>query len=196
MLLIFFSIGLKLRSPHIIGTVKLLQCGVQSSLRGPRTLVSSPSHQSITNKWVLNRGTELRSSSKRRDGGRSSRVFVDYYEDQSSRKGVRDSSPMYDDKQSSRRSRHRSRSMTREEDASDDERNFKRRWGRRSSAAVDTRHWVKNGDLKDQVPHSWSSVTKHQCSHIDFLHFYMPQMPKQRKVSQKTEGNFRFPSEM
>ena len=139
MLLIFFSIGLKLRSPHIIGTVKLLPCGVQSSLRGPRTLVSSPSHQSITSKWVLNRGTELRSSSKRRDGGRSSRVFVDYYEDQSSRKGVRDSSPMYDDKQSSRRSRHRSRSMTREEDASDDERNFKRRWGRRSSAAVDTR---------------------------------------------------------
>jgi len=193
MLLIFFSIGLKLRSPHIIGTVKLLQCGVQSSLRGPRTLVSSPSHQSITSKWVLNRGTELRSSSKRRDGGRSSRVFVDNYEDQSSRKGVRDSSPMYDDKQSSRRSRHRSRSMTREEDASDDERNFKRRWGRRSSAAVDTRRWVKNGDLKDEVPHSWSSVTKHQCSHIDFLHFLYAPNAKAEESFTENRGKLPVP---
>lgn len=81
-----------------------------------------------------------RSSSERRDHGRSDRASDDYYEGHSSRKRMRDSSPMYGDKQSSRRSRDSSRSMTREEDASDDECNFKRRWGRRSSVAVDTRH--------------------------------------------------------
>ncbi|KAF8755726.1 hypothetical protein HU200_011194 [Digitaria exilis] len=79
------------------------------------------------------------SESERREHGRSGRASDDHYEDQSSRKRTRDSSPMYSE-QSSRRSRHRTRSMSREQDASDDERNFKRRWGRRSSVVVDTRH--------------------------------------------------------
>ncbi|RCV28740.1 hypothetical protein SETIT_5G427100v2 [Setaria italica] len=89
-------------------------------------------------------GSESRSrtgsSSERRDHGRSARASHDYYEDHSSRKRMRDSSPLYGDKQSNRRSIHTSRSTTREEDASDDECNFKRRWGRRSSGSVDTRH--------------------------------------------------------
>ncbi|CAO2181942.1 unnamed protein product [Urochloa humidicola] len=86
--------------------------------------------------------SRTRSSSERRemDHGRYGRASDDYYEDHSSRKRMRDSSPTYGDKQSSRRSRDGSRSMTREEDASDDERNFKRRWGRRSSVGVNRRH--------------------------------------------------------
>ena len=81
-----------------------------------------------------------RSSSERRDHGRPDRSSDDYHEDQSSRKRMRDSSPIYGNKHSGRRSRDSSRSMTREEDASDDERNFKRRWGRRPSVGVGTRH--------------------------------------------------------
>nr|TKV92187.1 hypothetical protein SEVIR_9G147900v2 [Setaria viridis] len=83
--------------------------------------------------------SRTRSSSERRDHGRSDRASDDYYENHSSRKRTRDPSPVYGDKQSSRRSRPSSRSLNRE-DSSDDERNFKRRWGRRSSVTVETRH--------------------------------------------------------
>ncbi|RLN05525.1 uncharacterized protein C2845_PM13G17160 [Panicum miliaceum] len=101
--------------------------------------------QSTENKRQLgSHGSEsrnrTRSSSERRDHERSGRASDDYHEERSSRKRMRDSSPMYGDKHSGRRSTHSSRSMTREEDASDDERNFKRRWGCRSSVGVDTRH--------------------------------------------------------
>jgi len=109
--------------------------------KDPRLQPQSPEHK---RQLVSSHGSEsktrnrTRSSSERREHGHSDRASV---EDHSSRKRMRDSSPKYDDKQSSRRSRHGSRSMTtREEDASDDERNFKRRWGRRSSGGVDTRH--------------------------------------------------------
>ncbi|RLN18409.1 uncharacterized protein C2845_PM02G03630 [Panicum miliaceum] len=77
------------------------------------------------------------SGSERGDHGRSYRVSDDYYESQSSRKRMRDPSPVHGDKQSSQRSRQSSRSR---EDSSDDERNFKRRWGRRSSVSVEIRH--------------------------------------------------------
>ncbi|CAL4972476.1 unnamed protein product [Urochloa decumbens] len=101
---------------------------------------SSEHNRPLGSSHVSESRSRTRSSSERRDHGCYGRVSDDYYEDHSSRKRMRDSSPTYGDKQSSRRSRHSSRCMTREDDASDDDRNFKRRWGRRSSVAVDTRN--------------------------------------------------------
>ncbi|KAF8681712.1 hypothetical protein HU200_045144 [Digitaria exilis] len=56
-----------------------------------------------------------RSSSERRNHGRSDTASNDYHEHHSSKRRVRDPSPVYGDRQSSRRSRHGSRSLTRED---------------------------------------------------------------------------------